>query len=214
MNLVSLFPYLCFSRRGLHDLLEKDILPTSGSMDSGQTDSMLLDALVRGDKPAFETIYHRYAADLNRYAFQKTGDRDDGEEIVQNLFVWLWINRQKLEKVTDIRSYLFHSAKNRILNHYRATRVRQKYADSLAAFEVTYDHSTEQELELTELKEAIEKSLADLPEKCQTAFRLSRMHNLPISDIAKEMAISRRTVENYISRALKHLREEVNKEQD
>lgn len=175
------------------------------------TDSDLINLLRQSDELAFESIYHRYAADLNRFAFRKTGRREDSEEIVQEIFVSLWANRQNLENITQLKSYLFQSAKNRILNHYRAEKVRDRYARDFIAFQATYENSGEEQMEVSDLRQTIEKSLTDLPERCQTAFRLSRMQRMPISGIAEEMAISHRTVENYISQALKHLRKELDK---
>lgn len=173
------------------------------------TDYELVKLLLVGDELAFETIYRRYAADLNRFAFRKTGSREDAEEIVQEIFVWLWANRHNLEKITQLKNYLFEAAKNRILNFYRAARVRERYALAFSQFAAGLDNSVEESMDLSALNEVMEKSLHDLPERCQTAFRLSRMENIPISGIAEQMAISHRTVENYISQALKHLRKKI-----
>ena len=173
------------------------------------TDQALLRLLQAGDELAFETIYRRYAEELNRFAFRKTRGRAEGEEIVQEIFVWLWSNRQNLEKITHLKTYLFQAAKNRILNYFRAEKVRDGYALDFAKFEADRDNSGEEEMNLSALTEVIEKSLGDFPERCQTAFRLSRMQNMPISGIAEQMAISHRTVENYISQALKHLRKKI-----
>ncbi len=84
--------------------------------------------------------------------------------------------------------------------------MREKYADSFSRFQLTWENSSEEQLEAAELEETILKNLSHLPPKCQTAFRLSRIEHLPISTVAKEMSISRRTVENYLSTALTHLR--------
>ncbi len=79
------------------------------------TDSELFELLHESDEFAFETIYRRYAAELNRFACGKCGDRDQGQEIVQEIFVWLWTSREDLQKINNLRTYLFTAAKNRIL---------------------------------------------------------------------------------------------------
>lgn len=172
------------------------------------TDYALLKMLRHDDALAFETIYRRYAAELNRFVFRKTGSRHDGEEIVQEIFTWLWINRQSLENISQLRTYLFQAAKNRVLNYFRNEKVRDRYAREFTAFRERYA-PPDANLELSELGDLIERRLTELPERCQTAFRLSRMQHMPISGIAEKMAISHRTVENYIAQALRHLRREV-----
>lgn len=176
---------------------------------SNHTDNDLIKLLFASDELAFETIYRRYAADLNRFTYSKTGNRDDSEEIVQDIFVWLWTNRHDLARITNLKTYLFQAAKNRVLNYYRAARIRTEYANSFALFKATHENATDENLELSELRAQIERNLNDLPERCQVAFRMSRIENIPIAGIAAEMAISHRTVENYISQALKHLRKKV-----
>lgn len=170
------------------------------------TDKELISLLLESDELAFETIYRRYAAELNRFACGKCGDRYQGEEIVQEIFVWLWTSRQNLERIDNLRTYLFTAAKNRILTHYRASKVREQYAESFSKFRATSQSSSEEQLEAAELEETILKNLSELPPKCQTAFRLSRIEHLSIPAVAEEMSISRRTVENYLTTALKHLR--------
>ena len=106
-----------------------------------------------------------------------------------------------------MNSYLFGAAKHRILSHIRSEGVRKKYAADLALFAAEHiDNSSEELLELKDLQQTIEDRISELPEKCQTAFRMSRMEHEPIQHIAARMNITNRTVENYISQALKHLR--------
>ena len=93
------------------------------------------------------------------------------------------------------------------MSHIRSYRVRKKYAADFALFAVErIDNSSEELLELKDLQHTIDERISELPEKCQTAFRMSRMEYEPIQRIAERMNISNRTVENYISQALKHLR--------
>lgn len=169
-------------------------------------DMELISLLMDGDEQAFETIYHRYAAELNRFATAKCGDRDQGQEIVQDVFVWLWTSRENRPEIHNLRTYLFTTAKNRILTHYRTSKVREKYAQSFSKFRQAWENTSDELLEAADLEKTVLEKLAHLPPKCQTAFRLSRIEHVSIPAIAKEMSISRRTVENYLSTALKHLR--------
>lgn len=170
------------------------------------TDPDLVNLLIDSDQLAFESIYRRYAAELNRFVFRKTGSREDGEEIVQEIFVWLWTHRHNLKRVTQLKTYLYQAAKNRVLNYFRSEKVRTEYAADFSRYEAGDKNTTQEQMDLEDLTTAVEESLATLPDRCQTAFRLSRIDHMPISRIAEHMALSHRTVENYISQALKHLR--------
>jgi RNA polymerase sigma-70 factor (ECF subfamily) len=89
----------------------------------------------------------------------------------------------------------------------QAVNVRKKYAAEFSNFLSNhYDNSAEEAVNLRSLESLIEKRISELPKQCQTAFRLSRMQDESIQAIAQRMNISTRTVENYITKALKHLR--------
>ena len=176
-------------------------------MHNGYDHSNLLPQLNSGDQQAFEAIYDCFADRLYRYVYSRIRVKETCEEIVQEIFVSLWIRRESLEITTSLDSYLFGVAKHKILSHIRSEGVRKKYAADLALFAAErIDNSSEELLELKDLQQTIEDRISELPEKCQTVFRMSRMEHESIQHIAERMNISNRTVENYISQALKHLR--------
>jgi RNA polymerase sigma factor (sigma-70 family) len=85
--------------------------------------------------------------------------------------------------------------------------VRKEYAANFALFSTAHlDNSNEEIMYLKDPQYSIDASISELPEKCRRAFRLSRMEHEPNLPIAERMNISKRTVENYLSQALKHLR--------
>lgn len=176
-------------------------------MHNGYELSNLLSLLNSGDQQAFEAIYDCFADRLYRYIYSRIGIKEDTEEILQEIFVSLWVRRGSLEITTSLDSYLFGAAKHKILSHLRSERVRKKYAAELARFAADrMVNSSEELLQLKDLEQTINERISELPEKCQAVFRMSRMEHEPIQYIAERMNISMRTVENYISQALKHLR--------
>lgn len=176
-------------------------------MYNGYDHSNLLSLLNSGDQRAFEAIYDCFADRLYQYAYSRIRVKETSEEIVQEIFVSLWVRRGSLEITASLDSYLFGAAKHKILSHIRSERVRKKYAAELARFAAErMDNSSEELLELKDLEQTIKERISELPEKCQAVFRMSRMEHEPIQRIAERMNISSRTVENYISQALKHLR--------
>ena len=169
--------------------------------------SEALSCLKAGDTRSFEMIYAQFAGRLYQYVFSRVRQRDTSEEIVQEIFVSLWQNRHRIEIEQSIEAYLFGAAKFRILSYIRSESVRRDYARSFSAFAAgQFDNSAEESMDVRDLEQSISRSMATLPQKCQTVFKLSRVEHQPIAKIAKSMNISRRTVENYLSQALRHLR--------
>jgi len=176
-------------------------------MNLDSEDSRLLVALQADDPTAFETIYNRMASKLLHYVNSRIQNREQSEEIVQEIFVSLWVRRQEIDIHNSIEAYLYAAAKYQLLNYIRSESVRNKYAEHFALFTSMQSENTEELINLTDLKTAIEEHVSQLPPKCQQVFRLSRFTGKSIQEIADEMSISTRTVENYITQALKHLRQ-------
>ena len=174
---------------------------------TSKADNELITLLQGESRRAFEEIYRRYASLLFRYVSDKIHERENCEEIVQETFVWLWTHREGLNHVTELRPYLYGIVKHKIFNHIRHNVIRRSYADHFLKFGSIIDNSNEELTELSDVMLLIDRSISELPERCQVAFRLSRMEHQPIAAIADQMKISSRTVENYITQALKHLRE-------
>ncbi|WP_353127891.1 RNA polymerase sigma-70 factor [Parapedobacter pyrenivorans] len=177
-------------------------------MANDSDDKRLVTALKNGDNDAFEVVYKRMASKLLHYVNSRVYDRALSEEIVQEIFVSLWGRRHKLDADMALEPYLFGAAKYQILSHIRSEKVHHKYAEHFVWFVVQeQENSTEDIVNEADLKAVIEEQISHLPPKCQRAFRLSRFEYLSITEIAEEMGISKRTVENYITHALKHLRQ-------
>lgn len=155
---------------------------------------------------AFNVIYDRYAKRLYRYVADRVPSQE-GEELIQDLFVNLWFKRASL-CVDSLRAYLFGAAKNKVLNYMRHERVVRKHEfETLSLIDKKFDNSCIESLELKDLLERIECILKELSERRREAYRKSRVEHQTIDQIAKSMQISPRTVENYISDCLKHLKE-------
>lgn len=167
----------------------------------------ILTAFQNGSTTAFEQIYSRMADRLLHYVNSRVYDREISEEIVQEIFVSLWLKKTEFDSFPALEAYLFKASKYQILNHMRSEKVRQRYAEHFTLFFAQeYDNNTEQLMDMTDLKAVIEQHITQLPPKCQEAFRLSRYRHKSITETAQLMGISTRTVENYITQALKHLR--------
>src|SRR5690606_16565670 len=138
------------------------------TMANDSNDIRLITALKGGDTDAFELIYKRMASKLLRFVNSKVCDRELSEEIVQEIFVSLWVRRHKLDADMPLAPYLFSAAKYRVLSHIRSEKVRHKYAEHFAWFVVQQqENSTENIVNEADLKAVIEEQISHLPPKCQ-----------------------------------------------
>lgn len=155
----------------------------------------------------FAQIYHSYWSVLYSYAYNILRDKAVCEEIVQETFFSLWTRRKHLQITHSLKSYLITAVKFQTLNYIRSEKVRRDYAASYYAFEKSMaDNSNEESIYLSDLKDLVEKEVSKLPPKCQEIFRLSRNEHKSIQNIADLLNISHKTVENQLTKALKHLR--------
>jgi RNA polymerase sigma-70 factor (ECF subfamily) len=178
---------------------------------SDTTDEVLLVQVSEDNHLAFTTLYDRYASPLYGYAMKRVNDKEACEEMIQEIFVSLWERRKHLGHVTQLRAYLYSALRYRIANHIAHSMIRVKYAQHYEAFASRQDNSTEEKMNVIDFNETLERSIASLPENCQKIFKMSRLEHLTIPEIAERMQLNTRTVENYITQALKHLREVFNR---
>lgn len=158
-----------------------------------------------GDAKAYETIYNRYAKDLIKLASFKTSDKNVAEELVQNIFLSLWENREKLQ-VTDGKNYLFGALKFAVINHYRSLGVHHKYETAIQAKPIDEHNEILEHLEEKELDREIKSAISLLPNKTQEIFKLSRYEHQSNREISQLLNISEKTVEYHITQSLKLLR--------
>jgi RNA polymerase sigma-70 factor (ECF subfamily) len=167
----------------------------------------LIQRIQHHDKEAFEKLFHEYYNGLCHFAVRFISDRDEAEEIVQDTFVRLWQQREQLHIKHSIKSYLFQSVRNNCLNRLKHQAVVREYE----AFRQIHHHSHENEdvLVTRELEDRIGESINLLPPERKRIFQMSRDEGLSYREIAAELGLSVKTVENQIGRALRFLRTEL-----
>lgn len=167
-----------------------------------QPDKELAALLKQGSEPAFNVIYTRYSAKLYHAAYKLLHNKEVCEDLVQELFVDLWSKRNNLE-IQEVRPYLYRSAVNRALMVLRAGKIT---LDLEAVEMLISEHATDDLVIDKDMRKSIEQEIAALPEKCREVFILSRKEQLSHKEIASQLNISVKTVENHLTRALKSLR--------
>jgi RNA polymerase sigma-70 factor (ECF subfamily) len=163
------------------------------------------DRVGRMDQQNFEKIFKAYFPALMAFSRKILGNEDDAREVVHQVFINLWERRSEIDLSTSLKSYLFTAVNNRSLN---VIRDRKKFSsEEVPDLAENWDVSAE--LESMELEERIREAISGLPERCRVIFELNRFEGLSYGDIAKELDISIKTVENQMSKALKILREQL-----
>lgn len=165
--------------------------------------------LKAGDEKKYREIFNAFYAPLCQYALIYLSHSVIAEEIVHNLFIKLWENKAELEIRTSLKSYLFRSVRNQCLNHIRNQKKRPLYVGSLEEVEdeLLEEISIYEEIDMPELKATIKSAIDDLPPKCRQIFLMSRESELTYNQIAEELSVSKKTVENQMGIALKRLKE-------
>ena len=136
-------------------------------------------------------------------------DHKSVEDLVQDFFVYFWLEAPKLQIRSSIKSYLFASIKNRCLDYQKHHKITDKYRNFILFSAERGDNSTEHFFAESELRQAIHASFRKLSPRCREIFEFSRLHGLSNQEIAEKLDISKRTVELQISNALKILRNEL-----
>ncbi|PQA57020.1 RNA polymerase sigma-70 factor [Siphonobacter curvatus] len=175
--------------------------------ERSHTDHELLIRLQNGDESAFASLYDRYWSKLYAYVYNRIRSQEDTEELVQEVFIVLWENRQSIVITDSLSLYLFSILKRQLVSYFRSEKVKSVFAEHFAHFiRGQMDNSTDERWAVDDLQQRIEAAIAELPNKCQEVFWLSRKQQLSSLEIASQLQISQRTVENYLSRAVAHLK--------
>lgn len=170
------------------------------------TDNDLVSLIQQDNLAAFKEIYKRYWKKLYAAAFKRLKSKVYSEEIVQELFTNLWFKRQALTVNTELSSYLYSSVSHRIIDQYRKQLIQERYAKSFKLAHNELDNSTEDKIILNDLKHTIALEISQLPDKCRSVYKLSRVEYKSNKEIASHLGISEKTVENHITTALKKIR--------
>jgi RNA polymerase sigma-70 factor (ECF subfamily) len=163
--------------------------------------------MAEGDKEAFRFFFEKYYADLCNFVNIYLNDPAMAEDIVQDVYVYFWSQKEEIHIETSIKSYLLKASKNKSLNYLRNEKNRLAIHEKLANESATSYEIPEDREDDFRKQAIIEKAVASLPKKCREIYILSKEKKLTYNEISKELSISTKTVENQMGIALKKLRE-------
>ena len=170
------------------------------------SDTKLLQSLKSGDQSAFNTLYELYAASLTGYAAARLASLEEARDIIHDLFVYIWEERDSITISTSFKSFLFAAVRYRIIDHIRKNITRREYAEIAQRLTADYIASTEDELTAKEIRQTLELAVNNLPSRTKEIYRLSRHRQLAVKEIASRLHLSEQTVKNQLTTALSYLR--------
>jgi len=171
-----------------------------------RTENSMIEKIISGDIQAFEVLFNDNYERLAYYAYQYLKDQDNAEDVVQELFSKLWINRKKLGSDINITAYLYSAVRNACLNHIKHEKVKESFQLN-SIIPLPNDNYISNKIDADELNKLIQSSIFELPPERQKIFLLSREQGMKYQEIAEHLAISVKTVEAQMGSALRFLRE-------
>ena len=168
-------------------------------------DKNFIKSLKSGDELAYKKLYDDYYVWLCNYIYKLSNNRKLSEDIVQDTFLKFYKKRKKISIHYNLKNYLFKASYHQFLQHLRKNKVKYDILDTIK-WEAIADTYDEQEEVKYEKIDHIYKLIDELPPKCREVFIKSKLDKLKYKEIASDMEISVKTVENHISKALKFLR--------
>jgi len=163
-----------------------------------------LTLLKEGEETALANIYRVYWQRLYTAAYAILKDAQACEDIIQEIFLKLWQNRRQIEIKTSLAAYLYASVRYEVYRQIKAGRVREDLFDDI--YERIQAGPDYGRIEYKELYSRINAIVELLPEKCKAVYKLSREEHLSHKQIAAQLDISTKTVENHLTKALNLLR--------
>ena len=167
-----------------------------------------ISATAVSNKAIFEKLFFDYYHDLCNYAHTYLNDEMLAEDIVQSFFKELWEKGTFLTIKKNIKSYLYKSVRNDCLDHLKS-KFAQTSFESFENIEIETDESGFNHPDSEKLLKLIDEAIKQLPSKCQVIFRLSRFSEMKHKEIAEELKLSLKTVENQIGIAIKRIKEHI-----
>lgn len=163
----------------------------------------LFERIRAGDKEAFKEFYDSNQSALFSFLLSKGVDRDTAEDFIQQAFLIIWEKRKQIDPSRSLRSYLFTTAYNRMLNHYRDRKETEPdYAYELSSGGMNPEENAIQ----GEAIRRMHNALSEMPERRRSVFEYCYLQGFSHKEAAAAMEVSVKTVENHMALALKDLR--------
>ncbi|MEP0418056.1 MAG: RNA polymerase sigma-70 factor [Cyclobacteriaceae bacterium] len=174
---------------------------------SKEFDHIILE-LSEGSEAAFKAVYDRYHKNIYGFCINNGQSPEDAEEVLQEVFIKLWVKRDSIDLSKKFDSFLYSIARNIIIDKYRRL-VREKAANDYQIHFLNPENNTENTVLYNDLQSEIQRTFNSMPKLRKLVFQMSRFKGYSNKEIAEELGITTKAVENHISRALQAFRKEL-----
>jgi RNA polymerase sigma-70 factor (ECF subfamily) len=158
------------------------------------------------DQQAFIKLFRHFQPALKKFAYSICQNREDAEEIVEDVFIRIWMKRRTLDQVQNLKLYLYLATRNFSLNYCRNKHnTTQLNIDEMKIEFQSLLPDPQQQLLSLEIQEQIGKAIEELPHKCKVIFKLVKEDGLKQKDVAELLHLSLKTVENQLAIAVKRI---------
>jgi RNA polymerase sigma-70 factor (ECF subfamily) len=171
-------------------------------------DKILVSRLKSGDKNAFKLLFEKYYPLFISFTKRLLKDEVDAEDLIQNVFMRIWVGRANLDEDKNFKNYLLVSVRNEIYQYFRHHFRIDDTAECPEVVDTTQNIDTE--ISAKELEKRITDVIMKMPQRRREIFNLSRLEKLSNQEISTRLGISVRTVEKHIENALKDIRQQLN----
>ena len=181
-------------------------------MRSSRSDESLITGLLTqggADVEAFEQVFHKYFPMVRNFIKGMLKDAVRSDDVAQNIFMKLWINRHSLNRNLSLKNYLCVMARNEVINILSSKSFKSVHLQDRISDKHLLDYSTDELINYTETSARISKDIESMPPQRREIFKMSRYEHLSNMEIAIRMNLSVRTVEKHIELALKDLRKSI-----
>ena len=167
------------------------------------TDEELMEEIKADNMLAFDVLYKKYSKRLYKFSFSILKSHEEAENITQDVFVNLWVNRNKVEKGSSVKYYIYTISYNSAISIIRKKANESKFIEYVKTLQDLVQEPVDLQVEFNELNDQLNEIVNALPERQRDVYKLHKIEGLKYSKIAEKLNISVNTVENHMSRALK-----------
>lgn len=175
-------------------------------------DIELVKKLQKSDVEAFDKLFSNYGKRLYHFAYGYLKSKEDAEGVVQEVFLRVWRNRKQLKSDLSFKAYLFKIAYHHILELFEQINRRQAYQHQIIDETVSFTDDTNERLNYQILLEKVETLIGKLPTRQREILIKRKKEGIPVKEIAEQLGISPKTVENHLTEALKNIKKGLGEE--
>lgn len=172
-------------------------------------DGELVNRLKKGNNDAFAELYYRYARKIYNIARKMGLTHEDAEGVVQDVFIKIWRNRSSLDCTLSFNAYLITIARSVVIKYFKQAARKAAYEQYAISSFTQSVNDTENYVIFSELDERYSQVIEQMPVRQKQIFMMKNFQHLSIAEIALQLNVSSRTVENQIYRATKLMREKL-----